>query len=274
MTLTHKLKSILTYAFLNASVVGAADMSTALSDAQVKTLDSIRPQVVSLKQSLSVITQWIENTPSIKQTPVTDLSETATHDQINDILVIALEYVLDKEKSETLKKIHKVSGKATQEEDMSVYFALLDMCKMIDDLQNKLYTSFGTDDRPESKKLRKQLEGVVKFDTLVSQKPRSLSKAEIMALDFIRTKSIELNSSSSSSSSSNSPDSSPPSTPVTRKSPVISVIKSSGSFRPKSAVSPIGNAYADSNSLSSSPVFQRMRAASSSEQTKKNDSGK
>lgn len=271
---TKYIKNILTGVSITimTQTTHAADPLTLqkhTSTEKQQVLEKIQPEVRSLGQSLSVFQDHLKIEHIKVLSSDTELSYQAITKAINVILAHALDYALDFEKAEYLKVIHLVSGKPVDYNAReSAFSSLLDMLKLIRDIQDRLVKTFGSDTNDESVRLRRQLDGAMKFDTLVQTKT-SFSQSELLAIDFLRDK---VRSSKSSTSISNESDSSSSrsSTPPKPQSEPSSPHMSTNSIHRLRANSslPTLSSYADPSALNSSPLFNKKRANTSTNSNK------
>ncbi len=269
--MTNSLKSF--FAALSLLVFSnAADphRNSDINQDQIKALEKLQPEVRSLGQSLSVFREHLKIPHQKNFNSGTELSYLATADTINNILKDALDYALDQTKAKILKEQHMVTGKPIEKGSKeSAFDSLLEMLKLIRDIQDRLAESFGPDQRADSINLRRELDGAVMYDSLL-QNQTLYSKEQLLALSFLRDKNRSV-----MSSSANQPEesysSSKPSPPTKSKSdPATPRMSPSSDGRKRADTSlPIANSYAAPVALSQSPLFKK-RANSTANPNKAN----
>jgi hypothetical protein len=236
---------------------------------EIQVLEKLQPEVRSLGQSLSVLQDHLKIDHISILSSDTELSYRAITNAINVILAHALDYALDLEKAKYLRGIHLVSGKPVDyNAKESAFNSLLEMLKLIRDIQDRLVETFGSDNNDESVRLRRQLDGAVKFDMLI-QNQTSFSQSELLAIDFLRDRvrnSKSSTSSSSESESSSSRSSTPPKPQSEPSSPHIST-NSIHRLRANSSL-PTLSSYVDPSALNNSPLFNKKRANTSTNSNK------
>lgn len=264
--------SILVACSLSIGTVWAMDESVETTAPQKKALESAKPNIISLKQSLSIFSGILKDSENKSEVGQGSLSITSIRDQLNKILTVALDYILNPAKKEILQKTHMVSGKPVPLNDSeSAYSALLDMFKMIKDMQDHLLVFFPADLQQESVILRKQLEAIVKLDE-ISKPITPFTEEEVRALDFIRAKESTTSGRSSpaivSSSRSSSPALSQKSSPVISRKTSLSSKEDSPVPRSRATSSApkmaSGYAYAPPSAISGSPLLLKKARANSS----------
>ncbi len=254
-------------------IVNAADPQSIQknTDPKAMLLEKVNPEIRGLGQSIAVFQDHLK----IPKTKIFDskkeLSYETTIDYLNIILALALDYFFDPSKTSQLKVMHSVTGKLIADNhNDSAYKALIQMLEMIHGIQNKLAKEFGEDQQDESVRLRHQLDGALRFDTLTQTQQPSFSQTELLAFSFLQGKEasrknkMESDDASSSSSENSSRSSTP--TPKTTQSEPTSPYSSIKPNRIR-ANSSTPQLYVPPSALGSSPLFKK-RANSTATQEK------